>query len=153
MVRKIADFIGYQLSEEQIQAKSFFFKANLGWLANFCFRNWMSTWNLTTFKRLARQTRKAPTGIKTTKKVLNADQNWRFEGKGQFIRKGIVGDWVNHFSPQLNKVGYFLSEKLISIPCFLENPSVLFPAIEKCENLFWRRPGLILARVEIRRKF
>ena len=76
--------------------------------------------------------------MKTTKKVLNADQNWRFEGKGQFIRKGIVGDWVNHFNPQLNKVGYFLSEKLISIPSF--------PAIEKCENLFWRRPGLILPR-------
>ena len=27
--------------------------------------------------------------------------NWK-EGKGQFIRKGIVGDWVNHFNKDLN---------------------------------------------------
>ena len=26
------------------------------------------------------------------------------QGNGQFIRKGIVGDWMNHFTPELNKV-------------------------------------------------
>ena len=26
------------------------------------------------------------------------------QGDGQFIRKGIVGDWMNHFTPDLNKV-------------------------------------------------
>ena len=26
------------------------------------------------------------------------------QGSGQFIRKGIVGDWMNHFTPELNKV-------------------------------------------------
>ena len=26
------------------------------------------------------------------------------QGNGQFIRKGIVGDWMNHFTPDLNKV-------------------------------------------------
>ena len=26
------------------------------------------------------------------------------QGDGQFIRKGIVGDWMNHFTPELNKV-------------------------------------------------
>ena len=28
--------------------------------------------------------------------------NWK-EGNGQFIRKGIVGDWMNHFDKDLNK--------------------------------------------------
>jgi hypothetical protein len=28
----------------------------------------------------------------------------RHKGRGQFIRKGIVGDWRNHFSLELNKV-------------------------------------------------
>ena len=28
--------------------------------------------------------------------------NWK-EGNGQFIRKGIVGDWMNRFDKDLNK--------------------------------------------------
>ena len=27
--------------------------------------------------------------------------NWK-EGNGQFISKGIVGDWMNHFTKDLN---------------------------------------------------
>jgi len=69
MVRKIADFIGYSLSEQKIQKLNEHMKFD-----NF---------------------QKASASNK-------ANPNW-FEGKGQFIRKGIVGDWMNHFTPELNK--------------------------------------------------
>ena len=35
---------------------------------------------------------------------VNKKDSTNWKGNGQFIRKGIVGDWMNHFTPELNKV-------------------------------------------------
>jgi len=69
MLRKIANFTGFALTEDQIKRLNEHMK----------FDNYQKSSSL-------------------NKKV----PNW-FEGKGQFIRKGIVGDWMNHFTPELNK--------------------------------------------------
>jgi len=69
MLRKIAEFIGYTITEDQIKELNEFMK----------FENYQKTSSLN--KR---------------------GENWN-EGKGQFIRKGIVGDWMNHFDPKLNE--------------------------------------------------
>jgi len=68
MLRKIANFTGFALTEDQIQRLNEHMK----------FDNYQKS------------------------SSLNKNKNWH-EGKGQFIRKGIVGDWMNHFTPELNK--------------------------------------------------
>lgn len=68
MLRKIADFTGFDLTEEEIQRLNEHMK----------FDNYQKSSSLNL---------KSP--------------NW--QGNGQFIRKGIVGDWMNHFTPELNK--------------------------------------------------
>jgi len=68
MLRKIADFTGFDLTEEEIQRLNEHMK----------FDNYQKSSSLNV---------KSP--------------NW--QGNGQFIRKGIVGDWMNHFTPELNK--------------------------------------------------
>ena len=37
---------------------------------------------------------------KTTSTLNRFKSQWN-EGKGEFIHKGKVGDWVNHFTPEL----------------------------------------------------
>jgi len=70
IIKDICKFIGYELSEEQINKLDDFLQ----------FDN---------YQKASSQNKKVP--------------NWK-EGKGQFIRKGIVGDWMNHFNKDLNDV-------------------------------------------------
>jgi len=70
IIKEICKFIGYELSEEQINKLDDFLQ----------FDN---------YQKASSQNKKVP--------------NWK-EGKGQFIRKGIVGDWMNHFNKDLNDI-------------------------------------------------
>jgi len=90
IIKEICKFIGYELSEEQINKLDDFLQ----------FDN---------YQKASSQNKKVP--------------NWK-EGKGQFIRKGIVGDWMNHFNKDLNDVyNEWISKSLEKIG--IQDPEVV----------------------------
>ena len=111
MLRKIADFTGFVLTEEEIQV-AVHFSGHLD--------DWTSSLDNDNLKRL-NEHMKFDNYQKSSSLNVKAPNWWEIwkiqlftkyvvlelckrQGNGQFIRKGIVGDWMNHFTPELNKV-------------------------------------------------